>query len=69
MKKLAKKELNELYGGEITNSNNNELLTSKRNTNSVSNCVCTYDNMSVISNTNNISGCSCECSGHNNNLF
>jgi hypothetical protein len=57
MKKLSKKELNELKGGIDYSAPGGDT----ENHNNVSGCICKYNNASSVTNTNDVGGCSCTC--------
>ncbi len=61
MKKLSKKELQELKGGVAQALN----MIDAKNTNSVSGCYCSYNDNGVTENNNTVEGCKCNCSKTN----
>ena len=57
MKKLSKKESNQLLGGETTHYDGDV-----KNTNGTNGCKCIYDNSpSAITNINSVDQCVCKC--------
>ena len=57
MKKLSKKELQELKGG----TDPVVPIDEANNSNGIAGCICKYNNSDGVVNSNSVSGCICEC--------